>query len=371
MEAHNGLSIRPSGAPLWVVCDGQPVLANGLTDNNGEADDTIREEGTACHAVALAMAHGYNITEGMTAQNGVIVSEEMIDACLLYLGALAKWRIPVTYEQPIHIHRIYPGLTGTPDAHGVDYEKRILRVADLKFGYRYVDAFENWQLICYACGLLDLYNLNDLEWWVEFTIVQPRSYGHEAVRTWYVKASDLRAFINVLSNSAHRAMTGQGSLKVNPGCINCVARYRCEALQMAAVDAMSLSVQAVPLDLNPSQLSAELRVLQTYSKLLEARITGLESQATHMLASGQVVPWYEITHGVGRETWQSPEKEAEVLALGRMMGKDVSKASKAITPTQAKKVLPPELVALYSHRPGTGPKLRQLDAKKIRKTFQG
>lgn len=370
MDTPNGMMLRPSGASLWVVCEGQPALAFGLPDNNGEADDTVREEGTACHAVALAMAHGYKIVEGMTAPNGVVVTEEMIDACTLYLNALRGWGIAVTYEQKITIDRVINGLEGTPDAHGYDATKKLLRVADLKFGYRYVDVFECWQLICYVAGLLDLYGLDDTEVWVEMTIVQPRAYGHEAVRTWLVKASDLRAYINVLSNAAGRAMNRTGLLQANPGCINCVTRFRCVANQTAAFNATSLAVQSVPLELSPAELAAELRLLQNYSKQMEARITGLEAQAAQLVMGGKIVPGYEMFHGSGREAWQSPEKEAEAIAMGRLLGKNISKDTRAITPTQAKKLLPPELVELYSFRPRLEGKIKQVDAKKVRKAFQ-
>lgn len=371
MDAHNTIPLlRPSGAGLWVICEGQPILAVGLPDNNGEADDTIREEGTACHAVALALAHGHTVTEGMTAPNGVVVTEEMLDACALYINALRDWGITVTYEQKIAIDRIYPGLVGTPDGHGYDSVKKLLRVADLKFGYRYVDVFECWQLICYVAGLLDMYGLDDLDTWVELTIVQPRAYGHEAVRTWLVKASDLRAYINTLTNAAHRAMLGHGLLQANPGCLNCVTRFRCVANQTAAFNATSLAVQSVPLELSAAELAAELRLLQNYSKQMEARITGLEAQAAQLVMGGKIVPGFEMVHGLGREAWQSPEKEAEALALGRLMGKNISKDTRALTPTQAKKILPPELVELYSFRPRLEGKIKQVDAKKVRKAFQ-
>src|SRR5690606_34097666 len=176
------------------------------------------------------------------------------------------------------IPRIAEGFGGTPDAWAYNPDKRRLHIADLKFGFRFVEVWENWQLICYACGLLDMLQLDDTQTTVEFTIVQPRSYRRDGPgRKWCVLASDLRAHINILQHAAAAATR----YIPNPGCGDCPGRHVCVALQQSALVALERAYEGDPFELPPPALGDELRRLKDAAKKIDARISGLETQAEH------------------------------------------------------------------------------------------
>lgn len=362
--------LRPSGSHAWRICYGYERMNAGRQLADEEQDDTIREEGAAAHWLAQSMAHGQMIAEGTLAPNGVAITDEMIDGVTEYLHALAAWGIPVNIERTMRIPSIREDMEGTPDAWAYDAIQKLLRLADLKFGYRYVDVFENPQLLCYAEGLIHEFNLNDLDLWVEFTIYQPRTFHRDgALRTWRVRASDLRPLINELKHAAAMSAMPDAVCVVNPGCQDCAARHVCQTLQNAALGALEYAYKAVPHDLPPVALGDELRRLERAQKMLEARITGLQTEAINLLRKGAIIPQYQYTHGVGREAWVSPEAEAQVIGMAKLFNKDIRKPEKPITPTQARKVLPERIVSMFSHRPPTAGKLTLMNERDIRKAF--
>lgn len=332
-----------------------------------EADNEVTEDGTACHWLAAEIWAKRFPQEGSLAPNGRVITGEMFDAVDMYHDVIRAWSPAVAVcEQQIEIPRILQGLKGTPDAWAYNPDKKRLYIADLKFGFRFVEVWENWQLICYAAGLIDLLQLDDQEITVEFVIVQPRcSHRDGPVRKWCVAASDLRAQINVLTDAASAA-----TLYVpNPGCGDCPGRHVCVALQNSALRALEVAYGGDPYELPPAALGDELRRLKDAAKKIEARITGLEEQADYLLRKGAVIPGWVLAASYARETWIDGGAE-QIITLGSLMGVNVSKPLKAITPAQARKLLPASIVAMYAHKPSTGVRLVKQDPYEAKKAFQ-
>jgi hypothetical protein len=339
-------------------------------DAPDEADTDVCEDGTACHWLASEIWDKRFPQEGTLSPNGRVLTDEMFDAVDMYHDVLRSWPnvVPVC-EKAVSIPRIMEGMQGTPDAWAYDPDKKRLYIADLKFGFRFVEVWENWQLICYACGLIDLLQLDDQQVTVEFTIIQPRSnHRNGPVRKWRVRASDLRGQINVLTSAAELATRDPAMCVPNPGCRDCPGRHACDALQNSALTAIETAYAGVPLELEPRALGNELRMLKDAAKKLDARITGLETQADQMLRKGSVIPGWVLAPTFARETWREGT-EAEVITLGQVMHVNVTKPLKAITPAQARKVLPSAIVAMYAHKPSTGVKIVPQDPYEARKAF--
>lgn len=332
-----------------------------------EADNDVCEDGTACHWLASEVWDGRFPAEDTLAPNGRLLTEEMFDAVDLYHDVLRSWPdvVPVC-EQYVPIPRILQGFGGTPDAWAYNPTKKRLYIADLKFGFRFVEVWENWQLICYACGLLDLLQLDDQDVTVEFVIVQPRSFHREGpVRKWCVRASDLRAHINILIGAA----AAPALCVPNPGCVDCPGRHVCVALQNSALTAVETSYKGDPHELTPQALGVELRLLEHAEKLLKARKTGLQTQAEHLLRHGQSVQGYALYPTFAREGWKDGG-EAQIITLGQQyFSVNVAKPLRAITPAQARKVLPADIVGMYAHKPSTGVKLTKIDPLEAKKAF--
>lgn len=331
-----------------------------------EADTEVTEDGTACHWLAAEIWNARFQVIDTLAPNGRLLTDEMFDAVDTYHDVLRGWGTPVTCEQPVRINRIMEGMIGTPDAWSYDPVTKTLRIADLKFGFRFVEVWWNWQMICYACGLMDMLNLDPIDTLVEFTIVQPRSYHRDGVvRTWRVFALSLEAKIEELRIAAHAAV----NYAPNPGCRDCPGRHVCVALQNSALTALEQSYGGDPCELTPAALGDELRRLKEGIKRMEARVSGLDTQAEALLRAGKIVPGWVLQASYARETWRTGT-EGELITLAEHYFKaNVLRPPKAITPAQARKVLPASIVAIYAHKPSTGVRLTKVDPLAAQKAF--
>lgn len=367
--------LRPSGAATWIACSGYVAMRALFPEAPDEADTEVAEEGTACHWLASEIYAGRFPQEGSLAPNGRELTEEMFDACDEYLGVINAWpNVAPVVEQTIPGDCIFPGMRGTPDAWAYDPTTRTLYLADLKFGFRFVEVFENWQLLCYVLMLLVLLNINgydDQTLTIKMTIVQPRSTHRDGpVRTWTVTASHLRALFNQLIDAAARAMQPNAPCTPNPYCGDCPARHACTALQNSSLHALEVAYGSTPHELEPAAAGNELRMLKEASKRLEARITGLEMQAEHMLAAGLVVPGWGLEPTYARERWRDGF-ESQVLTLAKYFNNaPLAKPQRAITPKQARKYLGDQIVAAFSHRPSTGVRLTQITSQQLRKKLE-
>jgi hypothetical protein len=335
-------------------------------------------EGTAAHWVATDWLVGIQHKEGEIAPNGVAVTAEMIEGAQLYdsavWGFVKKYGgVPET-EKETRAHRIHENCYGTLDTVVVGYEdqnpkRRIIGLFDYKFGFGYVDVFENWQLIEYMAGEIEpLPSTLDAHTWVEMTIVQPRSYRSEGqVRTWRIKLGDLRAYFNIAHGFEHEAMKPDAPTRTGPQCADCKARFKCKAIQASAYQAAEMSRDGVPFDLPNDAAARELQVLQDASKRLEARITGLEAELFSRLRAGQRVAGYELTNVQSRERWSVAIQD--VIDLAESFGVSVAKPG-VVTPNQARTAgLDPSIVAAISHRPQGELKLTRVDIKKLQRIF--
>lgn len=367
--------LRPSSAATWVACSGYVSMRAQYPTAPEEADSEVCEDGTACHWLAAEVHARRNPPLNSLSPNQRVLDEDMFDAVDSYLTVVNSWPnvVPVL-EQQIPCDVIYPGMRGTPDAWAYDPTTRTLYIADLKYGFRFVEVWENWQLIVYAAALIALLQidgLGDQALTVKFHIVQPRCNHRDGpVRTWTVKGSDLRPYINELQHAA-AAATREYPAPIctpNPGCTDCPARHACMALQNAALSALEVSYAGIPLELSPVAVGDELRRLKEALKRLEARVTGLEGQAEALLRSGHSVPWWSLEATYARERWRDG-MESQVMTLGKYYHAELAKPPTPISPAQARKLLPPDIVAVYAHRPSTGVRLTKQDPYQAKKKF--
>jgi hypothetical protein len=75
-----------------------------------------------------------------------------------------------------------------------------------------------------------------------------------------------------------------------------------------------------------------------------------------------------VENGKGRKKWNKPV--AEVIALGKMYGKDLQKKAEVITPVQAAKLgIDTTVLAEYTVVPNTGLKLVPDNENKVKRLF--
>lgn len=358
----------PSAMSRVIACPGSWGLSKPYIEM--EEDSPAAMEGTAAHWVAAEMFEGRVIEVDSEAPNGVLVTNEMLDGAELMMDCLPLGD-GVQVEQPVDCSVLHPDCHGTPDYWQFDRARLTLHVYDYKFGHRYVPAFENWQLISYAAGILaglGITGVTDDLIKVHLHVVQPRNYHHSGQhRTWPVNAAMLRAYFNRIRTACEDASQPFARCTPNPECDYCPGRRACEALQNSAMGAAELSAGNQAHDLTPAAAGAELRTIKRAIARLKARESGLEEQVFAIVSGGRKVRGWTLQGSTGRRKWTSPV--SEILLLGEALQIDVSKPG-VVTPLQAIKAgIPSEVVMGFSETSGGALKLVEEDTSQLRQGF--
>lgn len=369
--------LPPSSAARWgAQCPASVTLErehSGITDAEAESD---RMEGDAAHWFIAQDLKGTPAAVGDTAPNRFVITDEIVEATALFLDEIAAHRFDgkLHVEEIVRCSSIHRDNWGTPDlwkfiAEGIG---GTIYLWDYKHGHRYVDVFENWQLIDYVACILsgeEFIGMDRRAIKVVSCIIQPRNYHPSGpVRKWETTADKLHTFFTQLETFAEEATGPNPRAMVGPECRDCKGRHACQALHDAADSVADTVGGIVALELPPEALGYELRTLERADDLLTARLTGLRAYAESLIRAGKNVPFYQLTPATGREIWTKTTDE--VLQLGDLMGVDLKKPTAAITPAQARKAgLTKEVVAGFAARPPGGVKLTQIDLKEARKVF--
>jgi len=331
--------LPPSGSAAWVKCSLWPEM-NKLYPS---VDTEKSEEGTAAHWLLTVGRTRESLSPYLNteAPNGVPITDAMIDGAVLFWEtALRLGSADTNYvvEQRLPPSDYFGLLVwGTPDlffwTDGVN-----LYVVDYKFGHGFVDAVECWQLIVYVCLLLDWYQVNGTQEQhlnVHMTIVQPRNYHRDGpVRTWTVKASDLRAQRNLIAAAAGDYETGVRRARTGDHCEYCPGASRCPTLQQVGYRAVDVSEYATPFQLPAGAAGFELRTLTAARDRLNARINGLRDEVLAQCERGVFDAGFVIERGEGRETWTVPH--SNIVNLEKMFNVKLFNDPKPLTPRQAR-----------------------------------
>lgn len=377
--------LAPSGAGCTVHCAAAPLLQQQCPE---DAESDAAREGVAGHWVMAEMIRTGGLPPahflGNTAPNGIVINAEMYEAAELVFDDVTDTLGP--QSAPPHVEETLPcpmlhdgGLNwGTPDVwgHFTDGPIQFIHVWDFKFGHGIIEVFENWQLINYgACILnaLHLLDYNDRDIYFDFRVIQPRAYHRDGpVRSWIVKASDLRGQFNLLRSMYDAATRPDPAASPGPWCMTnyCSAAGRgCNALSLASSHVIERAYRAFKHDMKAADLGLALHNAERAKKMLDAQVEGMRGQALAMISRGDNVPYYRVETGLGREVIPD-EKVVEFIVTGQALGIDVSKPPKAITPKQARKLgMPEDVVAVYAKQQTGEKKLTADDGTAARKVF--
>lgn len=332
--------VRPSSLDRVLACPGSLQMEERFP----QAEESEgAKEGTAAHECFSMEWYGLPYTVGATANNGVTIDADMLEAGSEFVDFIRSWATPYTYvEQQIPCAAIHPQCGGTPDAWGWIPEQYLIKVADMKYGHRFVDVVDCAQLAAYTSGIADFLNIDGhTEQFisVEWTIYQPRCYqGGGTWKTHTYRLSDLRQLWNKLIAAANEALTAHPRCIPSEQCRDCTGRHACVALQRSSASITDFTARTIEdFTLTAEQAGKELQRLHKAQAVLEARIEGLEEQAIAEIKRGRRVPGYEVKHSKGRERWIAG-KEAEAGAMAQLLNLDIYKPRELITPTQARKL---------------------------------
>lgn len=348
-------------------------------------------DGDASHEIGKTLIESYmvgnfNLTAadftGKLASNGVVFNDEMFDGAKIYADDVLKVMREhaifsgenIGVEKQIHCPRIHDESFGTIDSFIFARNAYRLYIWDYKFGHDKVEVFENWQLMNYLAGLVDLLNINgidDQNIKVHMRIVQPRAHHRDGVvREWATTLSNVRGYFNVLSSSAHEALNADAKVRTGPHCRHCEARVGCESGLQAGLRLYEITGLPVPVELSPLALGVQLLIINRALNQLKYLETAYNEQILRLMKSGVDVPNWIIEQGFGRETWKRPIPE--IIALGEIMGVNLKKPDDVITPNQARTTttIDNDIVTAYAHKPKTGLKIVPLTNSKLKQVFE-
>lgn len=370
--------LAPSGMSITTPCPGSILLGMDIPDEDTE--DT--RVGEATHWVGEHMLRVFTGERsqpetylGITAPNGVIVTEEMVDCATIYFDAIKPVidGSTVYIEQQVEIPRVHELCFGTPDAVHWNQGSGILTVWDYKHGHSGVDAIDNYQLAAYASGFMSKFNIDDQHVRLSLNIVQPRCYdGKGEIRTWNGMGSDIRGLVNQMEAAAVEALSPAPSTHAGPHCRHCKARYRCETNQRAGGAMVDFAGGAVPQELSDAAMGYELEVLEFAEDILKHRKKSLEAEALARALAGHAIPGRALEQGYGHDKWVHPV--GDVIAMGDMFGVDLRAPEAAKTPAQSKAVLKKNnidesVIKGYYGKQPSAMKLVKDDGSKARSVF--
>lgn len=367
----------PSSAARRVQCPASLLMSVLYPD---DTESEAAREGTAAHHVAADM-----VTDSLTAArkpatfyvgtaapNGVQITDEIFQGATVfgdYAQRLMRWTGQFStkfmgIEQRVSAPSIHPAVFGTPDFWLFSPEKLTLWVADFKFGHTGVEAFENWQLIYYAAGVLDhLFSTvlegswlrrDDIE--IRLAIVQPRHWHPQGpIREWPLRADQLAGYVEKAREAEARASAVDPRYQTGPECLYCPGASRCTALHRAAMMAADYLGTPAPHDPTPDAVGYELHIVHRAEANLKARKIALEAQVEAIRAAGGSVPGWSSEPTWSRRNWCVPE--THIATVGEMFSVELF-SRQPCTPAQAiAKGLPEDFIKSISETHKTGYKL--------------
>ena len=380
--------VAPSALHLTLACQASLQLQERVPPVP-ETEDEVK--GTASHVVALAHAMGMGDIwiEGHEFESSGRkwkVTKDMLAGAQLYartVGVHSHNRL----EDGVKITVLHAtDCYGTPDMWRYFQAGQyvplptgtftttapVVRVVDYKSGHRYVDVFENPQLIGYGLGVLERVDLDDNEAILEIVIVQPFNWSAEPVRVWRIRFVDLRPLINQMTYKIAIALGDSPTATTGSHCMDCKARHMCATLREATTAIVEFSGTASTHELDIVAMAQELRILTDAIKQLAARETGLAAQLDSDLRAGKPVPHWTLKPTRSSLTWNTDENPTDLALKMEMLGINIRKPPEVMTPTQAiDSGIDASIIGDYAHKPTPALKLVPDKSSEVRRYFHG
>jgi hypothetical protein len=331
-----------------MACSGSVALEAPFPDSSSE----FAAEGTLAHEVAseclISGADPALLIGKAASVDGFdfIIDQTMVDHVKDYMKLVREYAEggELLVEKRVGIGHLTgeEGAGGTSDAIIIKGSEII--IVDLKYGMGVrVDANDNPQLMLYALGALNEYDLiGDFDT-VTMVIHQPR-LNH--VSEYSIPVSELLTFADDVVHAAEKIRWENPSF--NPGekqCKFCKAKATCPSLraEMAEVVGGAADISDFA-DMVPQEVTSEtsdnyLPVALSKVELIEQWCKAVRAEAERRLLAGQLVTGYKLVAGrAGNRDWKDAKVVEEMMKKTFRMRDDQVYDFKLISPTKAEKV---------------------------------
>jgi hypothetical protein len=331
-----------------MVCHGSVALEAAFPDSSSH----FAAEGTVAHELAsecLISGADPALMIGKPAtvdEFDFVIGEDMVDHVKDYMKLVREYAEggELLVEKRVGIGHLTgeEGAGGTSDAIIIKGSEII--IIDLKYGVGVkVDAGGNQQLMLYALGALNEYDLiGDFDT-VTMVIHQPR-LNH--VSEYSIPVSELLTFSDEVRSAADKVRSPDAALvSGEKQCKFCKAKAVCPALRadMAEVVGGAADVSDFA-DLVPQEITSEtsdnyLPVAMSKVEMVEQWCKAVRAETERRLLAGQPVTGYKLVQGrAGNRDWKDPKAVEEMMKKTFRMRDDQVYDLKLISPTKAEKV---------------------------------
>jgi hypothetical protein len=340
-------------------------------------DRSAADMGIRAHAASAAALRTVTRDGGPISINADGLDPEHLAACSVYVDDVAsEMRKRAIFggpnlgiERPVLCELVHPQCWGYVDAWLYHLSADRIILWDFKAGAGPVDVVENWQMLCYAAGLVQLcgVGLNHPTLQIEMRIVQPRARSGAPIKRWVIDAQRLAGYVETLSRAAFEAHDNP-QCRPGPQCWKCSAGASCPSMDDLCADIAEYLRTPQTRHLNAEQIGVELRRLRYAKKALSDRLEAVESQAEHMMRTGTHIPDLMLKASYGNLEWTDTEP---LMSLSAKHGVRLLKPQAYVTPTQAiKEGVPEDVVKELSKRAYKGHRAVTYDPKQAERIFK-
>ncbi|MEH6358962.1 MAG: DUF2800 domain-containing protein [Pseudomonadales bacterium] len=360
------ISIRSSASHRRLNCPASFNLEEAAPD---QPDSDEAKEGTAAHSMAEMMLTDQvsDIVELIDRQapNGVVYVEEMVEPVMMYVGHIKDRGVPFHVEKEINFKNGNIHVTGTADCVAYDEQTATLYVDDFKYGHRHVDQFENWQLLCYAFGMIEAMELQEKVKTIVMSIIQPRSYHPGGpIRSWTINITEMAHWHRKMWELGQRLLVAEPLAITGNQCHYCTAYGQCPAAQASGMNAVDVALKGFTDELTNDALAMEMKSLDRAKNVLKNRVNAIEDLIKARLRLGRSVPGYGMVETFGHRQWV---KTVDVTMLETIAGTCLSEP-KLITPAAAERAgVSKVMVKSFTEKPSSGFKLTEVDLDRMAK----
>lgn len=317
-RAHAKLSA--SGASRWATCPGSVQMEDGIPDK----ESIYAQEGTLAHEMSELKLKHYLDPKGFgkrklnaaikKLKENELYQAEMESYTDTYVDFIKEKALSfssnpyIEIEKRVDFSRWVDGGFGTCDCiliHG-----STLSIIDLKYGKGVpVSAEQNEQLILYALGAYDAFNLIYNLDKIEMNIVQPRINNFS---TWEISLTELLLWGDYFKVQAEKALGGNGELVPSAkACKFCKARDICTA---RAENNLSLESE---IKLKPNEIPKDkLYEYISRGEDIAKWVADLKAYALDMCLKGEDVKGLKAVAGRTSRSWTNQDEAINKLIEG-------------------------------------------------------
>ena len=317
-RAHAKLSA--SGASRWATCPGSVQMEDGIPDK----ESVYAREGTLAHEMSELKLKHYLDPKGFgkrklnaaikKLKENELYQAEMDSFTDTYVDFIKEKALSfssnpyIEIEKRVDFSRWVEGGFGTCDCiliHG-----STLSIIDLKYGKGVpVSAEQNEQLILYALGAYDAFNLIYNLDKIELNIVQPRINNFS---TWEISLTEMLLWGDYFKVQAEKALGGNGELVPSAkACKFCKARDICTA---RAENNLSLESE---IKLKPNEIPKDkLYEYISRGEDIAKWVADLKAYALDMCLKGEDVKGLKAVAGRTSRSWTNQDEAINKLIEG-------------------------------------------------------